>query len=82
VTHEIAAHLSGSGSIRYQSAKFNGGSVDGKKDNFLLLGLGLAYEFNPNLEGNVGYNFDDLSSDQSGRSYNRNKFYVGVTAKY
>ena len=82
VKHEIAAHLNASGSIRYQSAKFNGGSVDGKKDNFLLLGLGLAYEFNPNLEGNIGYNFDDLSSDSPGRSYNRNKFYVGVTAKY
>ena len=80
--HEIMAHLSGSGTIRYQSAKFNGGSVDGNTDNFLLLGLGLAYEFNPNFEGNIGYNFDDLSSDIAGREYTRNKFYVGVTAKY
>jgi Putative beta-barrel porin 2 len=82
LSHEIAQHLTGSGSIRYQSSKFNGGSADGQKDNFLLLTLGLAYDFNPNLEGNIGYNFDDLSSDQAGREFSRNKFYVGVTAKY
>ena len=82
VSHQIAAHLTGSGSIRYQSAKFNGGAFNGQKDNFLLLGLGLDYEFNPNLSGNIGYNFDELSSDAPGRKYNRNKFYVGVTAKY
>ncbi len=82
VSHEIAQHLRGSGSVRYQSAKFNGGSANGSKENFLLLTLGLAYEFNPNLEGNIGYNFDDLSSDIAGRDFSRNKFYVGVTAKY
>ncbi len=82
VTHEIAQHLTGNGSIRYQSAKFNGSNYDGQKDNFLLLGLGLAYDFNPNLAGNIGYNFDDLSSDIAGRNFDRNKFYVGVTATY
>ena len=80
--HEIAQHLTGNGSIRYQSAKFNGSNYDGQKDNFLLLGLGLAYDFNPNLAGNIGYNFDDLSSDIAGRNFDRNKFYVGVTATY
>jgi hypothetical protein len=82
ISHQIAQHLTGSGTARYQTAKFNGGSSDGRKDNFLLLGLSLAYQFNPNFEGNIGYNFDDLSSDLAGRTYNRNKFYVGVTAKY
>lgn len=82
LTRKIAAQLTGSGTIRYQSAKFNGGALDGKRDNFLLLGLNLGYQFTPNFEGSIGYNFDDLSSDQVGRSYDRNKFYVGVTAKY
>jgi len=82
LSHEIAAHLTGSANARYQRSTYNGGSVDGQTENFLLLGLGLAYQFNPNLEGNIGYNFDDLSSDSPGRNYNRNKFYVGVTAKY
>ncbi len=82
LSHEITAHLTGSASARYQSSTYNGGSVNGQKENFLLLGLGLAYEFNPNFEGNIGYNFDDLSSDAAGRNYTRNKFYVGVTAKY
>jgi hypothetical protein len=82
VAHEIAAHLTGNGSIRYQSAKFNGGRFDGQRDNFLLLGLSLTYAFNPNLEGIIGYNRDDLSSDAPGRTFDRNKFYLGVTAKY
>jgi hypothetical protein len=82
LSHEIAPHLTGSANARYQRSTYNGGSVDGQTENFLLLGLGLAYQFNPNLEGNIGYNFDDLSSDAAGRNYNRNKFYVGVTAKY
>ena len=82
VTHHLAEHLSGTGSIRYQRSKYNGGLYDGQKEGVLFLGLSLAYEFNPNLEGNIGYNFDDLSSDAPGRNYNRNKFYVGVTAKY
>ena len=82
LSHEIAAHLKGSATARYQNVNFNGGLYDGKADQFLLLGLGLAYEFNPNFEGNIGYNFDDLTSDVPGRTYARNKFYVGVTGKY
>lgn len=81
VKREIAAHLAASGSLRYQSAKFNGGSLDAQKEDVIYLSLGLAYEFNPNLEGNIGYNLDDLSGD-TGRDFARNKFYVGVTAKY
>ena len=80
--HEIAQNLQGFATARYQSAKYNGGIVDGQKENFLLLGLSLAYQFNPNFEGNIGYNFDQLTTDTPGRKYDRNKFYVGVTAKY
>lgn len=82
VKQDIAEHLQASASARYQSVTFNGGFYNGRKDNFLLLGLGLTYQFNENLEGNIGYNFDDLSSDVPNRNYERNKFYVGVTAKY
>ena len=80
--HEIAHNLQGSATARYQSAKYNGGLNDGQKEDFLLLGLSLAYQFNPNFEGSIGYNFDQLTSDAAGRKYDRNKFYVGVTAKY
>jgi len=82
LSHQLSQRFEIGASARYQSLEFNGGIFDGRKDNFLLLGLNAAYQINPNLEANAGYNFDDLSSDAPGRTYERNKVYLGLTARY
>jgi hypothetical protein len=47
-----------------------------------LVGLNLQYRFTPNFSAEVGYNYDDLHSDLPGRTYDRNRIYVGVTGSY
>jgi hypothetical protein len=78
----ISPKLTASGSLQYQYSVFNGGPSNGETDNFFLLGLDLAYQFNPHFSAETGYNFDALSSDLPGRNYTRNQVFVGVTAVY
>jgi len=67
----------------FQNSTFNGGNgFDGESDMFFLLGLDLEYRFNPHLSAHAGYNYDRLDSDIAGRSFTRNRAYVGVTATY
>jgi hypothetical protein len=82
IHHKFDAKISGNASIQWQNSDFNGGLYDGQTDNFLDAGVGLTYQFNRHLAGEVGYNFSNLSSDIPGRDYDRNRVYLGVTATY
>jgi hypothetical protein len=46
------------------------------------VGLNLAYRINQFLSAEAGYNYDKVDSDLVGRSYSRNRVYVGVRATY
>ncbi len=81
VNHRIRPKLYGSILAQYQNSTYYGGVLDGKADNFYLVGLNLRYQFTPNFSAEVGYNFDDLQSQVQG-SYNRNRVYIGVTGSY
>ena len=78
----ITPRLTASGSLQYQYSVFNGGPSNDETDNFYMLGLNLAYQFNPHLSAETGYNFDLLDSDLAGRNYSRNQVFVGLTAVY
>ena len=78
----LSPNLTASATAEFQNSQFNGGLANNLDDKFYLLGLNLSYQFNHYLSGEVGYNFDELSSDLGGRSYQRNRIYVGVTATY
>jgi hypothetical protein len=78
----LTPKLTASGSLQYQNSSFNGGPSNDETDNFILLGLDLAYQFNPHLSAETGYNFDLLSSDIAGRGYDRNQIFVGIKATY
>lgn len=78
----LSPRLTGSVSAQYQNSVFNGGPVNGEADNFYLLGLNLSYQFTHLISGEIGYNYDLLDSDLSGRGYVRNRIYLGVTAAY
>jgi len=77
---DLTATLSG----QYQNSTFNGGApgVNNQSDNIYLFGLNLSYQFTRYISGEVGYNYDLLSSDLSGRGYHRNRVYAGVSASY
>ncbi len=67
---------------QYQNSTYNGGPFNSETDNIYLVGLNLTYQFCHYLSGEVGYNYDKLESDITGRGYDRNRVYFGVTASY
>jgi hypothetical protein len=68
----------------YQHSSFNGGGSEfnDKSENFYQFGANLEFKINQNFSTHVGYDFDDLDSRIGGRSYKRNKVYIGATASY
>jgi hypothetical protein len=69
---------------QYQYNTFNQGYGEyaGKAENFYLVGLNLAYDFNKFLAAEVGYNYDRLDSDLAFRTFTRNRVYIGLRASY
>lgn len=84
LTHQITRELSGSLIGQYQNSVFNDGINDDESEYLWLLGVNMNYAFNRHWSAEAGYNYDKLVSDvKSGnRSYDRNRVYVGVTARY
>jgi hypothetical protein len=78
ITPRLQAILTG----QIQNSTYQGGTIDDVSDMYYLLGLTLQYQFNPHLSAEVGYNYDRLDSDISGRPFDRNRVYIGVTASY
>lgn len=82
VHHRIIPHLYGNLNGSAQHSIFNGGVFDGKTEDFYEFGANLQYVFNANFSAHIGYDFNRLDSDIGGRSYSRNKVYIGATASY
>lgn len=84
LSHEIVPKLVGTAKGTLQYATYNGGGVGYNDESYLFfqIGLDLAYQFSPYVSAHVGYNYDDNDSDIAGRSYSRNRVYIGVTAGY
>ena len=78
VSREVTASLLG----QYQYGQFSGGDFDGKIEHFLGLGVNLEYRLNPNWAVDGGYNFDRLDSDIPGRSFTRNRVFLGASATF
>ena len=82
LNHRITPRITGSLTGKLQYSTFHGGQFDGSSQTWYSLGLNLAYAFNPHVSAEVGYNFDDLTSDVPGQKYERNRVYLGVTGTY
>ena len=82
VTHRIVPRLFGSLVAQFQNSTVNGGSINDVSERYYLVGLNVEYQFNPHFSAHAGYNYDKLDSDVLGRSFDRNRVYVGVTASY
>lgn len=81
VNHHILPNLIGSLLGQFQHSSLNGGTFNGIVEKYYLVGLNFEYRFNPHLSANAGYNYDNLDSE-AGRSFDRNRVYIGVTATY
>jgi len=83
IRQRIIPHLFANVIGTAQHAIFNGGgsTVDNKAEDFYQVGLNLEDQFTPHFSTHVGYDFNRLDSD-IGRSYTRNKAYVGATASF
>jgi uncharacterized protein (PEP-CTERM system associated) len=82
IQHRFTPRLTGLLNGHWQDSEFNGGALDGESDQFVGFGAALRYQFDRHYTGEIGYNFDSLSSDIPGRDYDRNRVFVGVTASY
>jgi hypothetical protein len=82
VNHRITPRITGNVLTSIQHNLYQGGTFNDDVDWFFLAGLSLDYRINQHLSAEVGYNYDRLDSDISGRSYTRNRGYVGVRGTY
>ena len=82
VIHRITPSLFGTLMFQFQNNLFNGGTFDNYAEQYYLVGLDMEYRFSPNFAAHAGYNYDKLDSEIVGRSFDRNRVYIGVTASY
>ena len=82
INHRFTPRLTGNVTGNLQFSTFNGGYYDSQSQTMYSMGLNLSYSFNPHVSVEIGYNFDDLTSDVPGEKYQRNRVYAGVTGTY
>jgi hypothetical protein len=83
--HRIVPRLFGSVTGTFQSSTMNGvvsnRGNDDKTDLVYGLGLNLEYFFNSYISAEIVYNWDKMNSDIIG-DWDRNRVYIGATARY
>ena len=82
INHRFTPKLTGTLIGRAQISQYQGGADAEETDYDYSLGLDLSYAINRHFSVNTGYNYDDLVSSISGRSFSRNRVYLGITASY
>jgi hypothetical protein len=89
IVHRIVPKLYGSLKGTFQNSTYHGGGpgVNGQSDRFFEGEADLEYKFNSYFSVHGGYDYDrlisDLAFDDAGsRNYDRNRFYLGATARY
>jgi hypothetical protein len=87
LTHRLTPKLFGSLQGSFQNSTYQGGEMDNEAEQFWMAGLNLEYRFNSNFSAHVGYSYDRLDSDITNgapftRTFDRNRVYIGLTARY
>jgi hypothetical protein len=88
VNHNLTDRFSINAMGQAQYSTFTGGdqagagSINGDSEDFYVVGVNLAYHFNPWFLTEVGYDYSKLNSEVIDRSYTRNQVYVGVRGTY
>jgi hypothetical protein len=82
VRNRLAPNLYGSLTGDFQNSAYNGGEFNSVSEQFYTFGANLEYRVSNYLATQLGYNYDRLESEIAGRSFDRNRVYLGVTASY
>jgi hypothetical protein len=82
VTHSITPRLMLNLLGQIQFSTYQDGAFDGDTDVFWTIGISLRYLFSKNFFMETGYNYQDLGSDVPGRSFNRNRVFLGAGVTY
>lgn len=87
LNHRITPKWSVGGMLLYQYSSLRGGLYDGDKEQLFLAGVNVGYLISQNLSAELGYNYDNLDSDVrygnvDARSYDRNRVYLGLRARF
>jgi uncharacterized protein (PEP-CTERM system associated) len=82
INHKITPKLLATLLANFQNSSYNGGTFNNSSDNTFGFGVNLNYAFTRHFSAEVGYNYDNYTSDIPGLSYSRNRVYLGVTATY
>ncbi len=83
VNHKITEKLHGSIIGQFQDSVFHGGAFNNESERFWMAGVNLQYDFSRNFSAEIGYNYDRLDSDMGDlRNLDRNRVYIGLTARY
>lgn len=82
LNHRINPRLLGTIIGRCQYSTYQGGVSDSVTDTDFNIGVNLRYQFNTHFSADLGYNFDNLASGIEGRTYSRNRVYIGLGANY
>ena len=80
--HQLAAKLGAKVTGALTGSEYTGLGSGGDEDIFGTLSAGLTYTISQNFSADAGYIYSKLDSDLPGRSYTRNRIYVGVTATF
>jgi hypothetical protein len=82
VNHRITAFLTAGLLAQYQHSVYNGGPTDGDTDDYITMGVNVAYKVHKNWSVEATYYLDNLWSDIDGREFNRNRVFAGVRGTY
>ncbi len=87
LTHNFTGRVSGSLGVSYhhdddQQTVTPGVVNSSYTEDIFDLGLNLRYEFNRRLSFNAGFDHSEISSEQPGNSYSRNRYSVGLNYSF
>lgn len=82
LNHRLTEKLMATVIGRYVYSSFEGGAYSADADNDFNFNANLNYQISRHFSAEIGYNYDDLSSDVPGRAYTRNRVYIGLGASY
>jgi len=86
LNHAITPKWSLGAMALYQYSSLRGGFYDGDSEQLFVAGVNVNYAISTSLSAELGYNYDNLSSDLNTaldlRSYDRNRVYVGLRAAF
>ncbi len=86
LAHNITPALRVSVNGQFQDSVYNGGTYDGKSEQFYGGGLTFSYALNAYLSAEASYLYDKLATSSepalAARSFSRNRVFLGIRASY